>query len=317
MMFPLIGNEKIRLSVENFILSKRIPHAILIEGDHGTGRHTLTNFLANAAVCAQENAPCGSCRNCSLVKSLSHPDIVTIAPLDGKKSIAVKQIRQAREEAYIKPHEAEKRVFIIDCADTMNAESQNALLKVLEEPPKTVMFILIAESKAALLDTIISRCVVLSLTSPEFSKGFEYIKKNTQKEDFVIEQALNSSQNNIGKALEILDGNLGTDTEIAANEFLEALLNNDSLSMLSAVARFEKNWVATDKFIKDLKYLIAQKIKNDPQSYFAKPLVAFYNCLPEYEQSLATNINLNLLFCSMTCKAGKLFGGKNDRSYIG
>lgn len=317
MIFPLVGNDKIRLSVEGFVAEKRIPHAIIIEGDIGTGRHTLANFLSAAAICEGDNTPCDNCKNCNLVNSASHPDISVISPIDNKKNIAVSQIRELREEAYIKPHQARKRVFIIDFADTMNPQSQNALLKILEEPPETVMFILIVESKAALLDTIISRCVVVSLNAPEFSVGFNYIKSKTETDENSIKQALESSQNNIGKALEILDGSLGTKTEAAAKEFLEAMLKADSLGLLSILSQFEKNRVETDKFIKDLKYLIASKIRKDTNSFFAKSLTAFYNCLYEYEQSLSTNINLNLLFCSMTCKAVQLFGGKNDRSYIG
>lgn len=317
MIFPLVGNDKIHLSIEGFVSGKRIPHAIIIEGDKGTGRHTLANFLSSASLCDGGDAPCGSCKNCILINSNSHPDVSVITPLDNKKNIAVSQIRELREEAYIKPHQANKRVFIIDFADTMNPQSQNALLKVLEEPPQTVMFILIVESKSALLDTIISRCVILSLNAPEFSVAFNYIKSKTDKDYDLIKQSLESAQNNIGKALEILNGSLGTKTEVAAKEFLEAMLKADSLSMLSILSQFEKNRVETDKFIKDLKYLIAVKIKNDTNSFFAKPLTAFYNCLREYEQSLSTNINLNLLFCSMTCKAVQLFGGKNDRSYIG
>lgn len=317
MIFPLVGNDKIRLSIEGFVSEKRIPHAIIIEGDKGTGRHTLANFLSASSLCDGLDAPCGSCKNCNLINSASHPDVSVITPLDNKKNIAVSQIRELREEAYIKPHQANKRVFIIDFADTMNPQSQNALLKVLEEPPQTVMFILIVESKASLLDTIISRCVYLSLNAPEFSVGFNYIKSKTDKDDDLIKQALESSQNNIGKALQILNGNLGTKTEIAAKEFLEAMLKADSLSLLSVLSQFEKNRAETDRFIKDLKYLISGKIRKDTSSFFAKPLTAFYNCLREYEQSLSTNINLNLLFCSMTCKAVQLFGGKNDRSYIG
>ncbi len=317
MIFPLAGNDKIRLSVGGFVAEKRIPHAIIIEGDAGTGRHTLAKFLSLSVLCDGKDAPCGSCKNCNLINSASHPDVSVISPQDNKKNISVSQVRELKEEAYIKPHQANKRVFIIDCADSMNPQSQNALLKVLEEPPQTVMFILIVESKSALLDTIISRCVVLSLTAPEFSIGFDYIKSKTDKDGDLIKQALESSQNNIGKALEILSGSLGTKTEVAANEFLEAMLKADSLSLLSVLSQFEKNRVETDKFIKDLKYLIAGKIRKDTNSFFAKPLTAFYNCLREYEQSLSTNINLNLLFCSMTCKAVQLFGGKNDRSYIG
>ncbi len=296
MIFPLIGNDKVRLTVENFVNENRIPHAIIIEGDYGTGRHTLAKFLSNAAVGEQADLS-------------NHPDITLIAPEEKKKNIAVSQIRDLREEAFIKPHKADKRVFVIDFADTMNTQSQNALLKVLEEPPKTVMFILIVQNKASLLDTIISRCVILSLNSPEFSKGFEFIKSISKKEDEDIANALKGSQNNIGKALEILKGNKGSVTEIAAGEYLKAMLKADSMAMLSVMSRFEKDRVATDKFIKDLKYVVINKIKSDVNSVYTKSLVAFYNCLPEYEQSLATNINLNLLFCSMTCKATELFGG--------
>ncbi len=309
MIFPLVANDKIRLSVENFISEKRIPHAIIIEGDTGTGKHTLANFLSKAAVCTNSDNPCDLCNNCRLVISGNHPDIKIIAPEDKKKNIAVSQIRELREEAYIKPHSAEKRVYIIDCAETMNPQSQNALLKILEEPPKTVMFILLTPNKSALLDTIVSRCVLLSLSAPEISVGLRYIKSVSKKDDSDIKTALTCSHGNIGKALSLLKGNKGSDTEIAANEYLEAMLKADSYLMLSISARFEKNRVSTDRFIKDLKYVIISKIKNDVGSVYAKPLVAFYNKMPEYEQALITNINLNLLFCSMSCYAVKLFGG--------
>ncbi len=296
MIFPLVGNDKIRLTVENFVREKRIPHAIIIEGDYGTGKHILAKFLSNAAVGEE-------------VDLNNHPDITVISPLEKKKSILIDQIRNLREETYIKPHKAEKRVFIIDFADTMNIQSQNALLKVLEEPPKTVMFILIVQNKASLLDTIISRCVILSLNSPEFSVCLDYVKSVSKKTDDEITDALNSSQNNIGKTLEILRGKKGSETEITAKEFLNVMLKADSFAMLSLLAKFEKDRLAADKFIKDLKFSIINKIKNDVGSVYAKPLVLFYNKLPEYEQSLATNINLNLLFCRMTCNATELFGG--------
>lgn len=296
MIFPLVGNEKIKLSVENFVKEERIPHAILIEGDYGSGRHTLAKFLSGAIIDNETDF-------------YSHPDITVIAPEDKKKSISVSQIRDLREESVVKPHQANKRVFIIDPADTMNDSAQNALLKVLEEPPKTVMFILIVTNKSVLLETIISRCVVLSLTSPQKSVALDYIKSVSKKSEEEITQALGSSQNNIGKALELLKGKKGSNTEIAANAFLAAMLKGDSFTMLSEIKRFEKDRVLADKFIKDLKYAVVNKIKSDVGSIYAKPLTYFYNCLPEYEQSLATNINLNLLFCSMTCKATELFGG--------
>lgn len=305
-MISIVGNDKLCANVQNFIRENRIPHAILIEGDYGTGKHTLAKYLSSAIVCSDDNPPCFNCHNCHLCDIDSHPDITVIAPQDGKKTISVSQIRDLRGEAFIKPHQAQKRVFIIDCADTMNEQSQNALLKVLEEPPQTVMFILITESKASLLDTIISRCVTLTLNTPEFSVAFGYIKSKTDFKDDFIREALESEKNNIGRALNVLNGVSSSKTESAVKEYLEFAINGDPFSMLKTVTPFSKNRVDADNFIKDLKYLIAKKIRKSPNSSLSKSLMTLYSQIPEFEDSLLTNINLNLLFCNLTSKITEL-----------
>ncbi|MBE6776838.1 MAG: DNA polymerase III subunit delta' [Ruminococcaceae bacterium] len=307
-MISIVGNNKLTLTVQNFIKEKRIPHAILIEGDYGTGKHTLAKFISKAIVCSGADCPCDGCNNCHLADIKSHPDITEIAPLDGKKSITVDQIRSLREETVIKPHQAEKRVFVIDGADTMNPQSQNALLKVLEEPPKTVMFILIAESKTVLLDTIISRCVTLSLTTPEFSVALDYIKSKTDFSEELIKEALELQKNNIGRALNTLNGVSSSSTEESAEKFLESAINGDRFNMLKITAAYSKNRILADSFIKDLKYLITRKIRNSPNSALAKTLYSVYGILAEFEESLTTNINLNLMFCNLTSKTTELIG---------
>ncbi len=301
-MISIVGNDKLCSTVQNFIYEKRIPHAILIEGDYGTGKHTLAKFLSKAIVCGLDNAPCSDCHNCHLADVGSHPDITFIAPLDNKKNISVDQIRKIREEVIVKPHQAKKRVFVIDCADTMNDYAQNALLKVLEEPPKTVMFILIAESKASLLSTIISRCVILTLNTPEFSTAVSYIKSKTDFNEELIKEALELEKNNIGRAINVLNGQSSSSTEAAAKDFLDFAIDGDQYSMLKLLTPYAKNRVDADRFLKDLKYLIAKKIRQSPNGYLAKPLMSVYDTLPEFEDSLLTNINLNLLFCNLTCK---------------
>ncbi len=305
-MISIVGNDKLCTTVQNFISEKRIPHAILIEGDLGTGKHTLAKHLSKAIVCDKDNAPCLACNNCRLADIASHPDITVIAPEDGKKNIAVAQIRALRDEAIIKPHQAPKRVFIIDNADTMNEQSQNALLKVLEEPPKTVMFILIAESKSSLLDTIISRCVTLTLSTPEFEVAFNYLKSNTAFDSALIKEALTLEKNNIGRAINALNGVSSSNTEAAAKDFLEAAINGDRYTMLKITAPLSKSRIEADSFIKDLKYLISRKIRQSPSGTLAKPLMSIYGVLPEFSDSLATNINLNLLFCNLTSKMTEL-----------
>ena len=303
MSFPLVGNSKIRLAVENALKEHRLPHAIIIDGDIGTGRHTLANYLSLASVCTGDDIPCKECKNCRLALGNTHPDISVIAPEDGKKNISVDQSRQLKTDAYIKPHQAHTKVFIIDYADTLNEHSQNALLKVLEEPPGSTVFILIAESKASLLETIISRCVVLTLNSPAFDEGFGYISENTDFDREDIENALKDCQNNIGKAIMLLKGKSDTKTSLAAKEFLGFMLRGNEWEMLSVLTPFEKNRVEADRLFKDIKYCVAAEIKKNPKSIRAAALCEFYKRIQNLEERLVTNINLSLLFADLTAQA--------------
>lgn len=306
MSFPLVGNIRIRDAVTAAVAENRIPHAILIEGDKGTGRHTLMQFLSRAAVCDGENSPCGNCRGCHLAKIGTHPDITVVSPEDGKKNITVAQVRGLRTEAYVKPHMAVRRVFVIDKADSMNEQAQNALLKVLEEPPGDIVFILIAESAAALLDTIISRCTVLSLMPPEIPEAIEYFRKNIDYGEGQIEDAVGNAGGNIGAALEALSGG-GTAAQSAAKRFAELLISGNEAEMLKITAGFEKSRVLADEFLKELKLSVTAQIKkNLRNSYSAKALVSFYDAIPQYEDALKTNINLSLLFCALVCKAAQI-----------
>lgn len=307
MIFPLFGNLKIRQSVISLVKEKRLPHAIIIEGDKGLGKHTLARFLAFAAVCDGEESPCGNCRGCNMAKSGNHPDITVISPEDGKKNIAVSQIRELRDEAYFKPHMAQHRVFIIDFADTMNEQSQNALLKVLEEPPGAVMFILIAENSAALLETIISRCVCMTLSTPEKQTAAQYIVESTEFSIEDIDQALDSAQNNIGKALLLLEGKADSLSLSSANAFLEGFLNHDTWAMLKATVSAEKNRLEADAFFRNLKYITASKLSKSTGGFEAKHLVSLYKTLCEYEENLNLNINLSLLMSALVSRATKIF----------
>lgn len=306
MNFPLVGNSKINSALTNAIREKRLPHAILIEGDNGTGRHTLADYIAMSAVCSGEIAPCLDCRHCKLAMGKNHPDITVTAPLDGKKNIAVIQIRELRADAFVKPHEAQRRVFIIDNADSMNEQAQNALLKILEEPPASVVFILIAESKAAFLDTVISRCVVLTLSAPDTETAANYIKSHWDFSEEDIISALSEKQNNIGQALEMLNGNASSKTSAAAEEFLEQLFRKNIYGMLSATAPFEKSRIDAERFFKDLKYKTAQKLRKQLNTEKAVTLSTFYSEICSLEKTLFTNINLSLLFCTLASRAYKI-----------
>ncbi len=310
MIFPLVGNHRVKEAVLSAISANRIPHAIIIEGEAGLGKHTLAAFLAKAAVCESENRPCGMCDNCHLADVSSHPDIITISAEKGKKSIKVDAIRELRSNAYVKPHKAKKKVFIINGADTMQEESQNALLKVLEEPPSDILFILIAESKHRLLATIISRCVVFSLSAPERDEAAKYMceKVPTVSYENVV-LALQNNFGSIGTALEDLTGRK-SEIKSAAEEFLEAAVIPDEWAMLSCTHQFEGDRVSADRFTLQLKLSVAEMMrKNTGNIRLSRRLLRFFEYIEEVAQALKTNINLSLYFTLLTSKAGEIFGG--------
>ena len=144
--------------------AQRLSHAYMISAlDREEGLRTARR-LAAAAVCTdQRQVPCGHCRACRKVQENIHPDVITIGRLEDdkgrkKREIGVDQIRQLSRDAVVLPNEAERKVYIIEDADKMNLSAQNAALKLLEEPPGGVMFLLCVENAQLLLPTVRSRC---------------------------------------------------------------------------------------------------------------------------------------------------------------
>ncbi|MCX7614509.1 MAG: hypothetical protein N2Z65_01980 [Clostridiales bacterium] len=158
----LKGNEKIKEALCG-MASETFPHAAIIEGEKGSGKHQLAQFIASAIVCKVDNSPCGICTDCKKSNQGLHPDI---SLLGEEQELRVDNAREVRRDAYIRPNEAKRKVYIIANADKMNVNTQNAMLKILEEPPETVVFLLLCESKESLLPTVLSRCSVFSLLPP-------------------------------------------------------------------------------------------------------------------------------------------------------
>lgn len=145
-------------------LENRLPHAILLEGGNPQDVLRLAKKIASMAVCTDPaKRPCGKCPACTKAKA-GHPDIQLIEEADKKrKTISVDRIRRLREDAIVKPNEAIRKVYLIPKADTMTREAQNALLKLLEEPPSYAVFLLLCTKATELLPTIRSRTQIFSL----------------------------------------------------------------------------------------------------------------------------------------------------------
>lgn len=296
------GNRRVNETVEKFALLSRFPNAIIIEGEEGMGKHTLSAKIADAAVCSGENPPCGVCRNCMLTQTHNHPDIISVEPEENKKSISVAQVREIISKAYIKPYMAQRKVFVIDKAHLLSETSQNTLLKVIEEPPSDMVFIFLCESAASLLPTVISRCVVLSLTPPETEECVEYISAVSKKNREEIENALRSTRNNIGKALKILESRKTKKSDNAC-EFYDAMMQNGEYEMLKICQRFEKDRVAAGEFLNELKMLVAQNTAMAVgDRYKMTKLYKKYEILEDMVEMFSSNVNLQLFFGSLVLK---------------
>ena len=138
-----------------------LPHAVIIEGDDN--RYLASKYYAKCAVCDGEIKPCDECNHCKKAEKNIHPDIIELHPTGAMKAYPVDEIRRIREDAFVLPNEARAKVYIFNDVDNISTISQNALLKILEEPPKSVVFVLNCKSKAHLLDTIISRAITISV----------------------------------------------------------------------------------------------------------------------------------------------------------
>ncbi len=151
--------------------SGHLAHACIISAQTSEESLAEAKKIAQAALCTSDGlAPCGKCRACRKVREGIHPDLITIGRLadrEGKlkREISVEQVRALRSDACVLPNEGKRKVYIIEDADCMNPNAQNAALKLLEEPPNGAMLLLCVKNPGLLLSTVRSRCAEISLSS--------------------------------------------------------------------------------------------------------------------------------------------------------
>ena len=169
-------------ALENAMKNGRLPHGVVLESTQPQLLQQYIKKLSKWAVCTEAVKPCESCNQCKKAEGENHPDIYT-AQLAGKSEVVnVEGIRSICSDVYIKPNEAKTKVYIIPNADKMQVQAQNAFLKVLEEPPQNVLFILCCTSSQQLLQTIRSRATVYRLGTDSYTdeKAEKAIEKAQQ-----------------------------------------------------------------------------------------------------------------------------------------
>lgn len=180
----------------------RLAHAYLFAGPSGVGKALTARHLAAALVCARgTDDSCGTCPQCAKALSDSHPDVRWYRPEGAARQIKIERVRELREQAGLLPYEAARKVFVIDEADRMNRQSENCLLKTLEEPTPTSVLVLVTDAPDSLLPTTLSRCRRVNFTPLRRELVEDFLSRRDDVDDERVEVAAALAEGSLGAAL--------------------------------------------------------------------------------------------------------------------
>ncbi len=258
-MLKLLYNKKASAALANLSVGGRLPHAILFEGPQGCGKKLAADIAAQYALCEGEQKPCGVCSQCVKVERHTHPDLRYFTVPAGKKEFPIDLVRQLRQEAYIAPNEGCCKVYVIDQAHAMNASAQNALLKIIEEPPAHARFILLCENRSMMLPTILSRVTAIELELPtveQCAQALASLRPQNSPEE--RQAAASGAGGNIGRALSLLETGKPARAMADAKKLCELLIFADRYQPLEILAGYDKDREGLLAMLPLLKGMFAQ-----------------------------------------------------------
>lgn len=288
MMYQNEKFNKLSSEVISSVEQGTFPHGVLIECQNEADGVELARFMANCLVCSGVNKPCGECNACHKVKNNGHPDIYETDGIIKPKSkvFAVDSVRQIREDAFVTPNDGDKKVYILKNAQNMNDQAQNAILKILEEPPSYVHFIIVTPSRSTMLETVLSRVQAYSLLSDE--------EPITDKEAKAV----------TGMVKALLSVN-----ELALMEQTSAFIKNNQyakrvLTLLSEA--FRDALVRKSGYERDSRF--ESEVELLCKGLTAKALLQLVNTCGELVASVDRNCNNNLLVVRMCYELKRAIG---------
>ena len=285
----VIGQEHITRILQNEIINNTTAHAYLFTGSRGTGKTTCAKILSKSVNCLSpvNGDPCNLCSNCIGIDNMS---ILDVSEIDAASNNGVDNIRDIREEAVFSPAVAKKRVFIIDEAHMLSIGAFNALLKILEEPPEHVMFILATTEEHKIPRTILSRCQRFDfkrIEPEEIKKRLLYIaeKENIELDDLAALLIAKLSDGAMRDALSLLDQCKSYDkviteqlisdiTGLTSQNYIFELTDNiidkdlkNALSIINNLHKMSKNmtWLCEELINHFRNLLMIKSVKNPEQ----------------------------------------------------
>lgn len=312
----LLSNTRMKTELCRAITENRPMHAYLFCGSRGSGKLTAAKLLATELVGGDRGK----------AKRGTHPDIFILEPEKGKKLITAEQVRDMRNDAFVNPSEAQRKIYIINGVQLMNEVGQNALLTILEQPPSFAIFILLSESREKVLPTVISRCAVFEMEYVEAEEGARFIQKSLPDVPFEkLVTSMNAACGNIGTAMQFASSPEFYESEQQCLLIAKAMSAKDSYTLAKLLTKHTKDTLPdflpiVAMFLKDI--IVARLSANRDSLVFRDSVLqnravfdkidinTLYDSIRECENALKLldgNVNVQLITASL---AIRFCGGK-------
>lgn len=299
------------------IASGKLSHAYLIEGGEGCGKTYFARFAAAAVLCTGDKPPCGKCPSCVKALAGSHPDLFYFSP-DKKASMGVETVRDIKKSLFFMPNDGDRKVYIIDDAQKMTVQAQNALLKFIEEPPASVLFFIVSDKKESLLPTVVSRTRIISLAPSDNADIRRFLMSESKKSGGEqIDEAINMAEGSPGKALKLLCRDFSRQRQLCL-DFMPVLVSTSKSDAMAFLLSMKLNRDGVKEFFTLLMTALAdvmnarfgratRLLSRDAAAEYAKSITDRKNA---YLFDLATeavvrageNANINLLLMTFAAK---------------
>lgn len=235
----IIGNEQIKKHLCDAIAQNKVSHGYILSGEDGLGKLTFAKTFAQMLQCESEgDRPCGSCHSCKQFESGNHPDIIYVS--HEKNVIGVDDVReQINKDIIIKPYSSPYKIYIVDEAEKMSVQAQNALLKTIEEPPAYAIIMLLSTDGEKLLPTIRSRCITLKVRPVTDEEMMCYLKEHGVEEERVS-VVMKLARGNIGRALKMAQSESFHEMIDMIIKMLENVWKMDLFDIMNFIERLNK-----------------------------------------------------------------------------
>ena len=250
----IIGHQNIIRHFQSAIAQGKVGHAYILNGPDRAGKRLLADVFAQTLQCESPEAkktgnPCHNCRSCKQAESGNNPDIIDVRH-EKPNTISVDDIRtQVVNTVDIKPYACPYKVYIIDEAEKMNVQAQNALLKTIEEPPHYAVILLLTNNADLFLQTILSRCVRLDLTAVADDIVRSFLMKQVKIPDYEADLCVAFAQGNVGKAITLATSEDFHDIRESVIELMKHIHEMDLAELVTAVRQIsDEKLVIQDYF---------------------------------------------------------------------